>query len=197
MEKITKYQLFTLLAFSLIFLSFYFCIENYNLDRENYYHPMLSFENSIPKISFFVIFYLLAYPLGILPFILIKEKELLKKTLKAYLIIITISTIIYLIFPTEIIKPDLNLNNFFDRIIFSFRIISPHNILPSLHASLMLLSTLICNIKYKKLGKFLYIFTIFVGLSTLFTKQHYILDVITSFLLAFIAFKLVFKKTYK
>src|SRR3989344_1762330 len=71
-REITKYQLFTLLAFSLIFLAFYFGIENYNLDRENYYHPMLSFENSIPKISFFVIFYLLAYSLGILPFILIK-----------------------------------------------------------------------------------------------------------------------------
>ena len=28
MEKITKYQLFTLLAFSLIFLAFYFGIEN-------------------------------------------------------------------------------------------------------------------------------------------------------------------------
>jgi len=197
-EVKTKKPLYFLLAFVLIWLAFYFALEFYTSKKISFISLDLPYENLIPQIPFFFIIYLLAYPVALLPFILFNEKKILKRILTAYLLITLISSVIYIFFPTEITRLPLNLENFYDKLLFYFRKIDTNqNLFPSFHAGLVFLSTFICNLKYKKLGKILYLLSFIIVLSTLFIKQHYILDLIFGFLLASIIFRLVFKKTYK
>jgi len=188
-----KKRLYFLLAFALIWLAFYFALEFYTSKKINFISLALPYENLIPQISFFFIIYLLAYPVALLPFLIFNEKNILKKILIAL-----ISSVIYIFFPTEITRLPLNLENFYDKLLFYFRKIDTNqNIFPSFHASLVFLSVFICKLKYKKLGKILYPLSFIIILSTLFIKQHYILDLIFGFLLANIIFRLIFTKTYK
>lgn len=64
----------------------------------------------------------------------------------------------------------------------------PYNCFPSLHVAHSFVSRLACYRVHRSLGIVATICATLVALSTLFTKQHYILDVIAGMSLAFVAY---------
>ncbi|MEK6835793.1 MAG: phosphatase PAP2 family protein, partial [Nanoarchaeota archaeon] len=70
----------------------------------------------------------------------------------------------------------------------------PVNLFPSLHVSMTFLAFLIISKFKKDLRIIILIAFILSALSTLFIKQHYLLDTLAGLVLGFISYKIYFKK---
>jgi membrane-associated phospholipid phosphatase len=121
----------------------------------------------------------------------------------------TISTIVYIIFPVstywwrkELLANKIKENFFADTMYFYFQHETSFNCFPSMHAGM----SIICfytwyqyhELKQNEITKIIagtsLIIAIGVILSTLFVKQHYILDEIAGILLAYLVGKYIFRK---
>jgi H+/Cl- antiporter ClcA len=72
----------------------------------------------------------------------------------------------------------------------------PYNCFPSLHVAHSFVSALTCYRVHRRVGITAVVCAALVGLSTLFTKQHYVLDVIAGVFLACVA-HVVFLRSYR
>lgn len=102
---------------------------------------------------------------------------------------ISISYAVYILFPTYVVRPKIVEKDFLSQlVVFIYGNDKPYNALPSGHTY----TTLIISIfwfNWKPKQRFLWIgIAIIVILSTLFTKQHGILDLLTAAILAFICY---------
>lgn len=154
-------------------------------------------DNNIPYISYFVIFYIIWYLLLFLIPIMIYfyDKNILKEYALVYCICSIISTIIYILFPTTISR-DVNIaNNFTNTLVkFIYEYDTPAlNCFPSLHALESMLWMLYVGFN-KKFIFFIRVSvnTICIGiiLSTLFIKQHVIVDIIGSLLVLILGYNI-------
>jgi len=103
---------------------------------------------------------------------------------------ISISYIVYLLFPTYVIRPKIVEQDFLSKLVlFIYGNDRPYNALPSGHTYTTLIISIFWFYWLPK-QRYLWIAIAFVViLSTLFTKQHAILDLITASILAFICYK--------
>ena len=151
-------------------------------------------DNMIPLIPFFVIFYLLGYIMPVIPVFMIKDKKKFYRVIKSYLLILTLSFLIFLIYPMNIDRNPIINDNLFSKILGNVHFIdTDFNTFPSLHVSLSLFSYLIIiNIK-QNLKKYLLPILILIVISTLFVKQHLFIDVIGGLIIGYLAY-LFYKK---
>lgn len=188
-----RIQIFITIACSIIFQSFIYFITK--LTPFEYHSLSSNFDNKIPFVNIFVYFYIIWYILiFILPYKIYKhDKDKFKKYLLGTFISSIISGIIYFIYPTIINRPNISidgLNNFLISVIYFFDTPAV-NCLPSMHCLLsFLLIFYIISIKgisnkYKIITSFL---LVGVVLSTVFIKQHVIIDIILALLLSVIIF---------
>lgn len=149
----------------------------------------------VPFIKYFIIFYCTWFiMLFLIPYLLYKkDKNMLAKYVCSHLIAITICNIIFIIYPTTVLRPELSSNSFFDAWVgFIYLIDTPAiNCMPSIHCLLCMLFILSTgtskkfNIKEKIT---ITIISILIMLSTLFIKEHALIDLITGDLLMTIVF---------
>jgi len=71
----------------------------------------------------------------------------------------------------------------------------PYNCFPSLHVAYAFLAALTCYRIHRGLGIAALVYAALIGISTLYTKQHYVVDVVAGALLAYVAY-LVFLRSY-
>lgn len=104
---------------------------------------------------------------------------------------ISLSYIIYLFYPTYVDRPIIAGDDFFTQLIlFIYGNDRPYNVLPSNHTYTSLIISIFWAIWFPK-WKFLWAMTaLVVILSTLFTKQHAVLDLIAAIILALACYKL-------
>ncbi len=178
----------------LIWILCYFSINVYTEGRETHILA-LPFEDKIPFIPHFIIFYFSTYVLAIFPYFFVKNIIDYRNTVLAYLVIIFISSIVYLIYPVETIRPDFVADNIFLKMVATlYAIAKPYNLFPSMHVSLSTLATIACFRYNKRLGYFLIFWLVMIILSTLFVKQHYMVDLMAALVLAFLAYYVLFTK---
>lgn len=156
-------------------------------------------DNKIPFIIYFIIPYTIWYILLFLMPIIIhkKDKKDFTRYIITYLSISLFADIIYIIYPTTIIRPEItntpNILYSITKIIFT--IDTPiRNCFPSLHcavSTLWILFILEKN-KYNTKTKIITILiNILIILSTLFIKQHVLIDAISGILLAIIIYYII------
>ena len=112
---------------------------------------------------------------------------------EAYTVSILIATLIsyitYLVFPTFVIRPEITSDGLFYRaIILLYQNDYPNNAAPSGHTFYTLISFLYLRQWKPKLQPVWLVVMIVILASTLLTRQHYILDVITGLILGFLAY---------
>lgn len=191
-KKYEKEILLLLAVF--IWILCYFSINEFTEGRETHILA-LSFEDKIPFIPYFVIFYFSTYLLVVFPYFFVENIVDYRKTVLASIVIIFISSIIYLIYPVETIRPDFVADNIFLKMVaMLYSIAKPYNLFPSMHVSLSTLATIVCFRYNKRLGYFLIFWLAMIILSTLFIKQHYIVDLVAALALAFLAYYIFFVK---
>jgi membrane-associated phospholipid phosphatase len=120
---------------------------------------------------------------------LYSEKYEFDAYIVSFLIVTIISYIVYLTLPTFVIRPDVHNQDCFSRaILFLYQNDYPHNAAPSGHTFYTLMSFLYIKAwKPKFCGISLTITSLIIA-STLLTKQHYVLDVVSGLILGFIAY---------
>ena len=162
------------------------------LFQYNYSTFYLTIDHTIPFIKYFVYIYDMFYPFMFLGLYLIykSDKKKYKDTLKCLVIGFVISDIIFLIYPTIIIRPDIKIDGLTNLVLYlTYYFDTPAiNCFPSIHCLFMFqLIFSISSIKTKKIYKVLSIvFAILIILSTLFIKQHYVIDAIVAFIICLI-----------
>jgi len=132
---------------------------------------------------------------ALLPAFVIHQQDLFRRTVLAFLMMWLIAFACFIAYPTVGPRATHFTGEGFSgwalRAIYS----SDHryNCLPSLHVAQCFLAAFACYLVHRRLGYACMAWAFLVGLSTVYTKQHYVLDVVTGALLAVVAYLLVLR----
>lgn len=185
----------------------YFIIKFFQVD----YHTFdMGIDNKIPFIPQFIIIYNLFYPFLFLCFLNIfnKDKVVYDKGIIAGIMGYLIANIIFLIYPVEMIRPDITninmdiLTKFILKLTYKFD--NPAiNCLPSIHCLFCfqsIYSTVNCNHLSKNKKIIISVIALLIIISVLFVKQHYVIDMIGAFIIFIIVniiVELGYQRVYK
>ena len=153
--------------------------------------PVIALDSNIPFIPRFFYFYTLYFPLVVLPLFVLPLPSHLKRYVYSNVLVMVISYGFFLFLPTKVLR--VKPGN--DTLTFLYHhIVGPYNLLPSLHISVLLLSFLSLYFWRKKAGLLLALPILLSAVSVVFTKQHYILDVLVAIPISMASFFGVSKK---
>ncbi|MDR2108792.1 MAG: phosphatase PAP2 family protein [Coriobacteriales bacterium] len=206
----SRYLFWPMIITAVMFVGQLLCYGGTRLLTENVPHHNFgtALDAAIPLIPFFIIFYLMAYLVVIFaPFYLawIGGTALTKKYFVSLVALFSISALIYLVAPNDVPHawtPDVYAQHtgFFDRLLqFVYDADAPSNGLPSLHNAHIWLIFFIILFNDTSPRRIMHLLPVgvlgvLISLSTLFCKEHYLVDVLFSIslvaLLAFIARRL-------
>lgn len=188
-ELVPKYAVIPLI--SMVILNFLvYNGSNFLVGSRFHYSLALKLDSMIPFVSAFISIYLLAFISWIVGYIVIarENKKVCFHYISAEMIAKLICFIIFLIFPTTIVRPEIVSDGVFNFITnFVYWIDEPVSLFPSIHC----LESWMCfrgSIPLKKVG-LIYKVVMFIGallvfLSTVFVKQHVIVDIVGGILVA-------------
>jgi membrane-associated phospholipid phosphatase len=161
--------------------------------------PEVALDRMLPLYPTWALIYGALYLfLILLPIFVVRQEDLIRRTVYAYLLIwITAYAFFFALYPTAAPRPARVIGQGFAvwglRTLYSSD--PPYNCFPSLHVAHSFVSAFACSRVNARLGVVAVGFATLVGMSTLFTKQHYVLDVIAGVALSAIA-ALVFLRGY-
>lgn len=174
-----------LFVLNLIFLGLYLPL---NTPRSPMFNLETEIDKYIPLIPFFVIPYLSFYIFLFFTIFSLRNSKYVKNlyaTLVSSFLTILISYLVYTAFQTHVIRPPIASDNFFLMILsYLYYIDNPYNGFPSIHASLSTIGALTWINRQSKYSKIFITWAAVIIISTLLTKQHYILDIFGGTLLA-------------
>ena len=182
---------------------FLFVERFYQLPTDSYYEMYCGFDDLIPFCEWFVIpyFFWFIYLVGMHVYTLWYDVDAFKRMTKYIIITYSATILIYFIFPTkQCLRPDVFArDNLLTRFIGHFyRFDTNTNVCPSIHVigSLAVMEAALWSgsIKSKKIKISFVIAAALICLSTLFMKQHSILDILAALPLCAAAHFLCFKK---
>lgn len=159
--------------------------------RRPLHAPELSLDRAFPVVPAWALVYGALYLfLIVLPVFVVRQDELLRHTVFAYLSVWIAAYAVFLAYPTVAPRPTEVMGDGFAvwGLRFLYEADPPLNCFPSLHVAHSFVSALACLRVHRGVGALALGCASVVGLSTLFTKQHYVLDVLAGMLLAAVAY---------
>jgi membrane-associated phospholipid phosphatase len=132
--------------------------------------------------------YILLYPIFLLPFFVVRDRVALRRLIAADLLMFVTCTLAFLAFPVAFDRPGLPPPpyDFGTWVLSLVRGSDPAwNCLPSEHCAAAMIAALAIWESNRKLGIFALFSTFLIGVSTLYTKQHYVVDVMAGYIAAF------------
>lgn len=155
-------------------------------------------DNHIPLWPPALIVYALYLPFVFFTFIFVKDLEILKKGLYAFIIAAVVTFCFFVIVPTEMPRPEVYTNGFFDSALVGMWLIdTPKNAFPSQHVAFPFVCSFIWATAYKKWGWATILLATAIAVSTMLIKQHYIWDVAGGFVVAVFAYWWAFVRAEK
>jgi membrane-associated phospholipid phosphatase len=132
----------------------------------------------------------------VLPVLVVREYEQIRRTMFAYLAVWSLAYVCFLLYPTTASRPEKVIGEGFAvwGLKFLYTSDPPYNCFPSLHVAHSFVSALTCYRVNRGLGLAAILGATLVGVSTLFTKQHYVADVIAGAFLACMAYVVFLRK---
>jgi membrane-associated phospholipid phosphatase len=151
----------------------------------------LPLDRHIPLISGFIWPYLLCYVFPFLPLLVVKDWHRFNRAFLAILLANAAAFLVYFLLPIAFPRPDLG-SSLSDRVLalqFQYDFKPGANKLPSLHVTYAWIVYLVC--RKQGLGRFreglIFLMAMLISVSTLFVKQHILLDVLAGAAWAFAA----------
>lgn len=144
---------------------------------------MLPWDAQIPLIKEFVVIYNFSYPFMFINLILflIRYKHIFVKSALSIALGNVLGFITYLLYQTVVPRPEVLGNDLFSEMLrMTYNMDNPYNGFPSLHISstTIILISILSSKSNKKYKVFSIVLCVLITLSTLFIKQHTILDVL-------------------
>jgi len=183
----------SLLASALVALApLYFVIAILTRGRPTF-TPLVGLDRAIPLRPEWMLVYGSLYVfVVILPLLVVRERTLIRRGMQAYLMVMVLAYAGFLLYPTSGPRPgDVAGGGFASWTLrLAYSLDPPYNCFPSLHVAYAFVSALICYRIHRGVGLAAAIWAALIGVSTLYTKQHYVVDVISGALMAFAAYGL-------
>jgi membrane-associated phospholipid phosphatase len=153
--------------------------------------PEIALDRLIPLQPLWALIYGPLYLfLILLPVFVVRQEVQIRRTFWAYLTVWSIAYVWFILFPTKGPRPTTVIGEGFSAwgLRFLYSADPPYNCFPSLHVAHSFVSALTCWRVHRTVGLAAMMGAAVVAISTLFTKQHYVLDVLSGFLLAAAAY---------
>jgi membrane-associated phospholipid phosphatase len=148
--------------------------------------PAIDLDRALPVEPAWAPIYLSLFLAALLPVFVLHQQDLIRRTVNAYLAAWLASFAVFFAYPTVATIPaSVPGDGFLDwmlRTIYSSDV--RYNCFPSLHVAQSFLAAFACWRVHRGVGGVAFVWATLVGISTLYTKQHYVLDVISGALLA-------------
>lgn len=154
----------------------------------------IGLDSRIPRLPIFVISYLTYLPwlIGTLVYVWYKNNSF-RKLAYSLILVDLVAYIVFLIFPTIVIRDPITSHDVFSNILrFVYTADLPYAGFPSLHCALSTVLATFYVLKKSKWSWAAVAMAVLIVISTLFTKQHFILDDITGVTLGIVATVFVF-----
>ncbi len=152
--------------------------------------PELALDRAVPLQPAWVLAYASQWVFSFLPVFVVRGVPLRRRVVLAYLAIVTIAYTGFLLYPTVAPRPSHVPGDGF--VAWTLRAIydtdPPYNCFPSLHVAYSWLAALVAYHVHRGLGLTALLWAVVISLSTLFTKQHYVLDVVAGVAMAYAAY---------
>jgi membrane-associated phospholipid phosphatase len=140
-------------------------------------------EEQIPFLPIWEYFYVLSYFVGPLLFFTVRDWTTLSRLLRATAAALLVAYATYLVFPVYFERPHLEVDSLHTWLLSIEYLDKPYNHFPSLHVTLSWLAVFASQVR-RPARVALVLTAIGISVSTIFVKQHYIVDVIYGFALA-------------
>jgi membrane-associated phospholipid phosphatase len=143
-------------------------------------------EAHIPPLAPFSFLYLLLYPIFLLPWFIVREKAVVQRLAMANIFMFVVCSTCFIVYPIAVQRPPLpiptSLAEWVLGTIWGNDV--AWNCMPSEHCMAAMIASLAVWETNRKASLFAFASTLLIGLSTLFTKQHYLVDVLAGYGLA-------------
>jgi membrane-associated phospholipid phosphatase len=148
--------------------------------------PELALDRLVPLQPAWAVVYLSYLVFPFLPVLVIRQEEQIRRTFLAWLMVWVAGYACFLLYPTALPRPTGGIGEgFFAWFLRGvYEADPPRNCLPSLHVATVFVAALSIRRVHRVVGVAALVWASLIALSTLFTKQHYVADVITGTLLA-------------
>lgn len=155
--------------------------------------PELALDRAVPVQPAWAVIYGSHLMFVLFPALLLREEEHIRRTLWAIVMVWAVAVAFFLVSPTVIHRPALNeAEGFF---VWSLGVVygadRPYNCFPSLHVAHAFVSAFACHSVHRGVGLGCVAWAALIGVSTVFTKQHYVADVLAGILLAGLTWRLL------
>ena len=152
--------------------------------------PAMELDRMIPVQAAWAPVYLSLFLAALLPAFVLHHPELIERTVRAYLAAWLVAYVFFLFYPTLSPRPATVAGDGF--LAWMLRTIWAsdvrYNCFPSLHVAQCFIAALACRRVDTGVGYVAIAWAAAVGMSTLFTKQHYVVDVLGGVVLAVLAY---------
>ena len=172
-----------------VFAAMIYLITNHNPLSEPILLPMSWLDRTIPFLPHSVWIYVSEYIFFVAVYVMSEDLDNTNKYLYSFVALQLVSVAIFIVWPTTFprgmypLSPDLDWPTL--TVFTQLRTAdTPANCAPSLHVSSVILSSFIFLDEKGRRFPFFFAWATLISISTLTTKQHYVVDVMTGFLLA-------------
>ena len=188
---------FPMIALALI-IPVYLLIGSALMRAHTLHAPAVALDSAIPVDPAWSVIYLSLFLAALLPVFVVHQQALIRRVIFAYLAAWLIAYGFFLAYPTICPRPEQavagkDFSSWLLRAIYSADV--PCNCFPSLHVAQSFLAAFICYKVHRGIGAAAVVWACLVAASTLYTKQHYVVDVVTGAALGYGAY-LAFVRSY-
>lgn len=133
----------------------------------------------------------------VLPLMVVRQPQLRRRAMQAFLMVMIVSYVGFLLYPTAAPRPAHVFGDGFSAwsLRHTYSVDTLYNGFPSLHVAYAFVSALTCFRVHRGVGAAAGLWAALIGVSALYTKQHYVVDVIAGTLAAYVAYFL-FLRSY-
>ena len=180
-----------------LLVPFYIVIGEILTPGRTLHDPALSLDRVVPLQPTWSLIYGSFYVLAVLPVFVVHQQEQIRRTVLASLMVWIVAYVCFIVYPTLAPRPSKVIEaSFFAWLLRSiYSSDPPYNCFPSLHVAQAFLSALTCYRVHRGVGVAAGLWASVVAVSTLYTKQHYVLDVIAGMFLGHAAY-VMFLRSY-
>ncbi len=172
-----------------------FLVISLMVDMGRTHQLRLAIDDKIPLIPEFSLIYLGLFPVFFMPFLLIKDDEYFKVFTSAYLTVMAVAYTVFALFPVSIVRPTVEVVDFSTWVLnIIYACDRPVNLFPSTHVAMTMMAALTIWEINRLYGLVALIYAAAISASTLFTKQHYFLDVVIAVVLTLLIYHAFFKQ---
>ena len=176
-----------LVACYAVFTATYLPINEFSVGRDAW-TLFLPGEERLPFLPIFEYLYVLTYFIAALLITTIRDYATFRRMIRATGLSLLVAYTTYLLFPVYFERPHLEVSSLHTWLLSLEYLDKPYNHFPSLHVTLSWLAVFASQVSRRARVGFS-VLAAGISVSTLFVKQHYVVDVLYGFVLAWIAWR--------